>query len=179
MVRLVLFFLLALPLHLAAQFPFDTTFTAILDSFDVRVNHPFGPRYKLLDAHENRYLNEQQRVYSRDEKLELRFFVFAEDSTEHFFGLPHVRAGHLLANLASNDEDAQTTVLSPDTEELEILNADWAKVYLFRPKRSFSEHKRAQLVASYKEGRGMLYTILLFDRLPEDLLGRQYALRWR
>ncbi|NJC25980.1 hypothetical protein [Neolewinella antarctica] len=179
MVRLLLILLSAVPVIASAQFPLSVEFEQILDSFDVRVNHPDEQSWKVLNPHDNDYLSEQQRLYSKPDKLEVRFTILAEDSAAAFFQYPHIQAGHLAMNLASNEEDALTTVLSLDEEEMTALNADWARVYLFRPKRGFADRRQAQLVASYKEGRGMLYTVLLFDRPPADLLDRQLTLMWR
>ncbi len=179
MVRLISLLLFALPLSAFAQFPLSSEFTLVLDELGIRVNHPFDAGFKQLDAFDNPYLSEQLRLYSREEKLELRFATVSETTDDRYYQMPHLRAAHLVLNLASNDEDAETIVLSPDEEELATLNADWARVFIFRPKRSFSDRREAQLVASYRAGRGMLYTILLFDRAPDTLLGRQLALRWR
>ena len=179
MLKFVLFSLFALPTVLVAQFPLSADFQEILDTFDVRVNHAFDAGFKLMEPSESAYLPEQQRLYSRREKLEMRFALLPENPNHPFYGLPHVQAGHLIANLSSNDADAVTTVLSLDEAEMDVLNADWARVFIFRPKRGFSGRGEAQLVASYKEGRGMAYTVLLFDRAPDTLLGRQLALRWR
>ena len=179
MARFLTWLFLLLPVLAGAQFPLSADFQSLLDTFDVRVNHAFDVDFKLYEAFDNPYLREQQRLYSREEKLEMRFVLLPDDPTHVFHQMPHVQAGHLVANLASNEEDAKTTVLSLDEAEMGVLNADWARVFIFRPKRSFSDRKEAQLVASYKQGRGMAYTILLFNRAPGTLLGRQLALRWR
>ena len=52
-------------------------------------------------------------------------------------------------------------------------------MYTFRPKRSFSDKSQAQLIALYRSGRGLAYTILLFDKAPDPLEGRQLTLRFR
>ena len=179
MAKFLTWLLLALPTLASAQFPLTADFQRLLDTFDVRVNHAFDADFKLSEAYDNPYLREQQRLYSKEERLEMRFVLLPDSPAHVFHQMPHVRAGHLVANLASNEEGAETTVLSLDEAEMGVLNADWARVFIFRPKRSFSDRKEAQLVASYKEGRGMAYTILLFNRAPGTLLGRQLALRWR
>lgn len=170
---------LSFALPLAAQLPLTPEFTRLLDSMDVRVNHPFNADFKLRPIIENDYLEDQLVVLSKEEKLEVRFHLRPETENDLYYRRPHLRAGLLVMNLASNDEDAVTTVHSFDEEEMAVFNADWARMYTFRPKRSYSSEPNAQLIAAYKEGRGLAYTILLFDQAPPTLEGRQLLLRFR
>lgn len=175
---LLLFGLLFAP-FLVAQLPMSAEFSVLLDSLDVRVNHPFDREYKLLPNRKNDYLEDQLTVYGKEEKLEMRFHLRGESQRSPFYQMPHLQAGHLVTNLGSNEEGTVTTVHSFGDEEMAIYNADWAKMYTFRPKRSYSDKKNAQLIALYKEGRGMAYAILLFDDAPTTLEGRQLILRFR
>lgn len=179
MKTLILLILLAIATPMAAQMPLTPEFSALLDSLDVRVNHPFNADFKLKPLAENDYLADQLVAYSKDEKLEVRFHLRPETEDDLYYRRPHLRAGLLVMNLASNDEDAVTTVHSFGEEEMAIFNADWARMYTFRPKRSYSPMPNAQLIATYKEGRGLAYTILLFDHAPPTLEGRQLLLRFR
>jgi hypothetical protein len=164
---------------LPAQLPLTPAFETLLDSLDVRVNHPFNDGFKLKDNLENDYLENQLTVYSKTEKLEMRFHLRPEDERDLYYQRPHMRASFLAMNLGSNDDDAVTSVHSFGEEELAVLNADWAMMWTFRPKKSYSYRPTAQLIAAYKEGRGLLYTVLLFDKAPETLEGRQMMLRFR
>jgi len=164
---------------LVAQIPLSQEFSVLLDSFDIRVNHPLDSDFKLLRNRENDYLEDQLTVYSKAEKLEIRFHLRQDTDRNPFYGMPHIQAGHLVANLGSNDEDAVTAVHSFDEEEMIIFNADWARMYTFRPKSSYSDKAQAQLIALYKEGKGMAYALLLFDKAPATLEGRQLVLRFR
>lgn len=164
---------------LVAQLPMSAEFAGMLDSLDVRVNHPLDEAYKLLPNRKNDYLEDQLTVYGKGEKLEIRFHLQAESDSSPFYQMPHLQAGHLVSNLGSNEENAVTAVHSFGEEEMAVYNADWAKMYTFRPKRSYSEKANAQLIALYKEGRGIAYAILLFDDAPATLEGRQLILRFR
>ncbi len=178
--RTLLFaFFTALSLGIGAQFPLSPAFSELLDSLDIRVNHPLESDFRLLANAANDYLESQLTLHSKREKLELRFHLAPERPDHPFAGRPHLQAGHLALNLGSNEEDAVTAVHSFDTEEMAVYNADWARMYTFRPKRSYSAFRQAQLVAIYRVGRGMAYTILLFDEAPNTLEGRQVALRFR
>lgn len=164
---------------LAAQLPITPEFNALLDSFNLRLNHSADDDFKLKPNPENDYLADQLTVYSKDEKLEMRFHLRPENERDIYYQRPHMRTSMLVLNLASNDEDAVTTVHAFDDEELLTYGADWAKMYTFRPKRSYSPHATAQLIALYKQGRGLAYTVLLFDKAPETLEDRQFSLGFR
>ncbi|MGB3800731.1 MAG: hypothetical protein WA952_13025 [Lewinella sp.] len=177
----IFFFLLLLTgSTLVAQIDLPPDFMVRLDSLDMRFNAPLDSDYRektLRD--ENRWLDDHYTMSSRREKLEIRFHLDPEQLGDRYYGLPHLAATTLAMNLGSNDEDAVTAVHSFGTEEMAIYNADWARMYTFRPKRSFSNKEQAQLIALYREGRGLAYTILLFDDAPDTLDGRQLSLRFR
>jgi hypothetical protein len=175
----LLFFLLLSGGLLQAQLPLTPEVQVLLDTLDLRVNHPFDADFKLLKNTPNDYLDDQLTVRSKAEKLEIRLHLLPETEEDLYYQRPHMRVGLLVMNLASNEEDAVTTVHSFDEEELAVLNADWARMYTFRPKTSYSPHATAQLVAIYKVGRGLAYNILLFDDAPGTLEGRQLLLRFR
>lgn len=164
---------------LHAQLPLTPEVQVLLDSLDLRVNHPFDANFKLLKNPDNDYLDDQLTVRSKAEKLEIRLHLRPETEDDVYYQRPHMRVGLLVMNLASNDEDAVTTVHSFDEEERAVLNADWARMYTFRPKTSYSPRATAQLVAIYKVGRGLAYNVLLFDNPPGTLEGRQLLLRFR
>lgn len=165
---------------LAAQLDLPDDFQRRLDSMDVRFTAPLDSDYRETTLrHDNRWLDDHYSMTSRREKLEVRFHLTPEHAGDRYFGLPHLAATTLAMNLGSNDDDAVTAVHSFDDEELALYGADWARMYTFRPKRSFSDKEQAQLIALYREGRGLAYTILLFDRAPDTLEGRQLSLRFR
>ncbi len=177
--KTLLFPLFLLSTLLPAQSELPADFQQLLDSMDVRFTAPLDSDYQLGSRHDNDYLTDQYSLRSRREKLELRFYLQPENETDQYYRRPHMAATALAMNLGSNDEDAVTAVHSFDDEELDLYQADWAKMYTFRPKRSFSDKQQAQLIALYREGRGIAYTVLLFDEAPITLEGRQLSLRFR
>ncbi|PPK88439.1 hypothetical protein CLV84_1406 [Neolewinella xylanilytica] len=177
---LLLSFLLLTSLAGSAQIDLPPEFLLRLDSLDMRFNAPLDSDYREKTFRdENRWLEDHYTMTSRREKLELRFHIVPEHEGDRYYGLPHLAATTLAMNLGSNDEDAVTAVHSFGTEEMALYNADWARMYTFRPKRSFSDKEQAQMIALYREGRGLAYTILLFDDAPDTLDGRQLSLRFR
>ena len=173
-------FFLLLTASLAAQVNLPGEFVHLLDSLDLRFIGPLDSDYRESTLRSNSpYLPEQYALRSRRERLELRFHLRPERRDDRYYGMPHLAATTVAMNLGSNDEDAVTAVHQFGDEELAVLNADWARMYTFRPKRSFSSRQQAQLVAMYRAGRGMAYTVLLFDEAPNTLEGRQLSLRFR
>ncbi|CAH0999157.1 hypothetical protein LEM8419_00454 [Neolewinella maritima] len=179
MKSLLLSLLVLLTTTLPAQLDLPVEFSALLDVLDVRFTAPLDSDYREALRHDNDYLQDDYSMRSRREKLELRFHLQPEDEADRYYQRPHLAATTLAMNLGSNDDDAVTAVHSFDEEELALYNADWARMYTFRPKRSFSDKQQAQLIALYREGRGMAYTVLLFDDAPNTLEGRQLSLRFR
>ena len=172
--------LLLMTCGLAAQLALPADFSARLDSLDMRFNAPLDSDYREKTLrNDTRWLADHYTMTSRREKLEIRFFLAPEHPGDRYAGLPHLAATTLAMNLGSNDEDAVTAVHSFGADDMALYNADWARMYTFRPKRSFSDKQQAQLIALYREGRGLAYTILLFDKAPETLEGRQLSLRFR
>jgi hypothetical protein len=174
---LSLFLLSAVPC--TAQIDLPPDFQQLLDSLDVRFTAPLDSDYRESLRHDNDYLADDFAINSRRERLELRFHLRPEVVGDRYYQLPHLAATTLAMNLGSNDEDAVTAVHSFGTEEMALYNADWARMFTFRPKRSFSDKQQAQLIALYREGRGLAYTVLLFNRAPSTLEGRRMSLRFR
>ncbi len=165
---------------LGAQLDLPPEFKDRLDSMDIRFTAPLDSDYRETTLrNDNRWMKDDYAMTSRHEKLELRFHLEPEYPGDRYYGLPHLAATTLAMNLGSNDEDAVTAVHSFSDEELDFYGADWARMYTFRPKRSFSDREQAQLIVLYREGRGLAYTVLLFDRAPDTLEGRQLSLRFR
>lgn len=164
---------------LAAQLELPSDFQQLLDRLDIRFAAPSDSDYREAPRHDNDYLVDQFSISSRREKMEIRFHIQTEVEDDRYYRRPHLAATTLAMNLGSNDEDAVTAVHSFDDEELALYGADWAKMYTFRPKRGFSSRRQAQMIALYRAGRGMAYTILLFDDAPYGLESKQLALRFR
>ncbi len=166
-------------LLLAQRYATTAEFDSLLTELNLVVNYPLAGDFKSLPPKKNDYLKDHLTVRSRAEKLEMRFHLRPDRPSDLYAGRPHYLTMLKVMNMGSNEEGAMTAVHSFGEEELAVFNADWAKMYTFRPKRGYSEREQAQLVAIYKEGRGMAFIVLLFDRAPETLEGRQLALRFR
>ena len=164
---------------LSAQIEPDTAFARRLAEMELEIIQPLESDYRNLGPAENDYLSCPLVVRSRREKLEIRYAVRPVAELGYLAAAPHVAAGNLAARLASNDEDTFLAVHSlPAAAVREDYGADWLKLYTFPPKRGFSERTTCQMVALFREGVGMAYVFLLFDRAPELLDARTNALRF-
>ena len=169
--------LAAAPLSAQTEPPAD--FSVLLDSLGLTLNLPADHDFRVRPNAENDYLASQYTLVSRRAKTELRFHLVPESETDFYYRRPHLRTGLLQVNLGSNAENAVTAVHSFGEEELAVLNADWARMYTFRPKTAYAGRRQAQLVALYREGRGLAYVVILFDKAPGSVEDLQLALNFR
>ena len=174
---LPLLFICSLGTGARAQMDAPRDLQALLDSFGVELVPP-PATYKTLPPHPNDYLTDQFRTLAREDKLEIRLAFQREFPDDRMYDLPHLVTGLLVTNLSSNDEDVITTVHRFDEEEMGRLRADWAALHTFRPKRSFSGYRHAQLVTLYRAGFGYVQLVLCFDRAPATLDAWHTALRF-
>ena len=164
---------------LRAQIVPDSAFARLLTELELEIIQPLESDYRAIRPPENDLLNCPLAVRSRREKLEFRYAVRPVAELGYLAEAPHVAAGNLAVRLASNDEDTFLAVHSLSAQAVrDEYGADWLKIYTFPPKRGFSESENCQMVALYREGIGMAYVFLLFDRPPELLDARSYALRF-
>ena len=163
---------------LSAQLDLPDQFRDQLDSLGADIIRPLDSDYRSVQLAENRFRPADFVMYSRKEKLEIRYYLQPESSMGHYQGMPHIATGRFLIDVSSNDEDAVTTAHSFIGESFATFNADWAKLFTFRPKREFSDTNTAQLVALYREGLGIIYIFLCFDKPPDELDTRQLAARF-
>ncbi|PHI18229.1 hypothetical protein CEQ90_19025 [Lewinellaceae bacterium SD302] len=175
---LLLFVLLVAVNNLAGQGPLPQAAANRFDSLGADIIRPFDADFKEVSVARTRFRPAEYAIGSKKEKLEIRYYLQTEKELGHFSGMPHVATGRFLMDVGSNDEDAQTTVHSFQGEQLETYNADWSKLFTFQPKYEFAAYEYAQLVALYKEGRGLIWVILLFNKPPDTLDARQLAARF-
>lgn len=163
-----------LPLLLPAQPELPAGFEQLLSAAGLAFVYPLDSDYRLRNPEENDYFQDQLRLYSRREKIEMRFAIQPE--TENSWP-PHVAAGRLAIHLASNHEEAQISVHRLGEEEAAFYRADWVKMYTFPPKPSFAPFDHCRLLALYREGRGTAFICYLFDDPPPAVLdARLHAL---
>ncbi len=160
-----------------AQIDMDPVFKQYCDNMGLELFMPVEDSSRDVAIVENDYLNYHFAIRSRKEKMEIRYYLEPERADNKLAGLPHVSLSRLLMHLASNDDDAHVVVHPMEEEELTYdFGADWGQSCYFPPKRGFTEYySHCQMLALYKEGRGMVYILLLFNEAPNTLDARRLA----
>lgn len=162
-----------------AQIDLPENFSLLADQMGVDFMAPLDAGYKDIRVYSNRHQNYELAIRSRKEKLEIRYHLETEDERRPMTSLPHIRCIQMISNLASNQEEKVVSALSlPDSLTAADLNADWAKVFFFEPKKDFSTRLTCQMLAMYKEGRGMVFAYFLFDKPPTALDNRLLTIRF-
>ncbi len=175
-------FLLACCLTTAAYGQVDppADFAALATSMQVDIYWPTEDTYRPIPVQPNEYLPYQYALYSRREKMEIRYYLQPETPEDALAGMPHVRLARLLMHLASNDDDAHIAVHTIPPDDLtHDFGADWGQVSFFPPKRAFANgYQQCQLVSLYRADTGMAYILFLFNEAPPTLRDRQLAVRF-
>ncbi len=162
----------------SAQVKVSDNFRKLLDEVHLEFMTPLEARYKSVNS-DNLYFNCHFAMWSRKERLEIRYFIASPTQDELLDFVPHVDCIRMVTHLATNDQDVVISGLDvPDTLRTEGFNADWAKVFFFTPKKSFSPRTHCKMLALFKEGYGMAYVFFLFDKADKNLDNRFVALRF-
>lgn len=172
------FLLMTFGAGLTAQTQLSDTVIAHFASLKADMIRPLDSDFRDFKVAKSSFLQPCFALHSKREKLEMRYYLQREDELGNLAGMPHVATARFLMDIGSNDEDSQTAVHSFGKEEMAIYAADWAKLFTFQPKSSFAPYAFAQLVALYKEDRGLIWVVLLFNTPPDTLDTRQLAARF-
>lgn len=161
-----------------AQLRLSPDFVRLLETSGLDFFQPLDGRYTSQAYLKNDLLSADFIIRSRREKLEIRYNVFPDDPYSDSDDLPHIRAVQMATHLASNDDDSIITALALEDHDLgeERFNADWGKLFYFRPKSGFSIREHCQMLVLYKAGRGTVFVFYLFDEAGEALDRRFFSL---
>ncbi len=151
-------------------------FTLLLGEAGLDYLQPLDAGYREIKTAKNKFQHCDFAMYSRQEKLEIRFLIEPVRDTNEVLN-PQLRCMGLVTHLASNDEDAAIAVHNiPGAPH----NADWAKAFFFQPKPNFGgEWLHCKMLALYKEGRGLAFVFYFFNEADEALDHRELLLQYR
>ncbi|GJM36010.1 MAG: hypothetical protein DHS20C18_50110 [Saprospiraceae bacterium] len=181
MFRFLLLLLLACTggVALEAQNDLPTDFQSRLDQAGLSFIYPADAGYKQRKNGDSPYLDSHYTIRSRKEKMEIRYHVLPYDEHDPTADLPHIKASRLLIHLASNDATKLLTGHNLSSQSLkEDYQADWGKVFYFQPKASFSTYQHCQMLALFREGKGMAYVFFLFNQPQPTIEYRMQALEF-
>lgn len=173
-------FLLCLMFNLSAQkLEPSKRFDSLTKACNIEFLKPLDAGYKSIWVGKNSLQQYDFAIRSRKEKLEIRYLIEPHQENNPTFSVPHMKCIQKVLTIASNEQDVVMTGLDISEKSLqEDYNADWGKVFFFRPKAQFSTYKHIKMLALFKEGRGMAYVFFLFDKPTRNLDNRIIALRY-
>lgn len=165
-----------------AQIDYTPRFARLLEQAQIDFYKPLENTYRDIpvwkDAAE--YQSYDFAIRSRRNQLEIRYQILPYNEYDLKFNAPQVEAVRLAMHLATNQDESVISGLSIDEEELKNeFNADWGKVFIFQPKKSFSNRTHCKMLALYTEGKGMAFVFFLFDQPSQEVDNRFVALRFR
>ena len=154
-------------------------FEASLEAHQLEFIYPVESRYKVIKRLSNSLVLLDFGIRSRKSNIEIYYLLESESEQKILESSPSVAAFSMAMHLATNDEDGMISNLSFSEKALrEDYNADWARLFIFQPKTSFSVRKNCKMLCMYKEGVGMAYVFLLFDKNSMEIDNRLQALRY-
>ena len=160
---------------------YPTQFNELINQVGIEFYEPADAGYKDIRPIENEYQEYEFAIWSRKEKLEMRYAILPYDEKDIFSANPHILTARALTSIATNEEHANNISAIQLSEEAlkRDFNADWGMVYFFQPKPGFSPFPQCRMVALYKEGRGTVLIFHLFVKADNTALDtRYYALRF-
>ena len=140
----------------------------------IQMDQPTEGRGKFLNPIKNDIVPHNFRIKLKNEDLEIWVIVKSYDSLNLTTQMPHLEAGRIAMNTATNEseEETVTTVLKlSDEYALETFGADWGREFYFKPKRQLTDKENCRLLSLYKEGTGQIQVLFFFDKKTK---GREF-----
>lgn len=177
---LVPFFCLLGSLAFSQKIDYSATFLEKLAAVGAEFSAPLDSDYKNIHILKEAFQPYDFAIKSRKEKLEIRYYIEELEAENPSFFHPHMRFTRFLMNLAANTENAILAVHDIEESDLQDeFQADWGKVAFFQPKEGFMAAAHCKLLCLYKENRGMIYVLFLFDKPSTGLDNRFYAVQFQ
>lgn len=177
----LLFVAASFPNYLAAQkIDYPKTFLQLLDKTGVELFVPVDAGYKDFFLSQNGLQTCHFTLRSKKENLEIRYLLLPFDKRDFASMNPHIQTMRMVATIATNDPESFISAIQPGRQDMKRdFNADWGRIYFFKPKQGFSNKPHCRLLALYKEGKGTVFVFFLFDKPDNPALDTRYfALRF-
>ena len=141
-----------------------------LQKLSIAMDQPTEGKGKFLEPYKKSIVPHLFRIKFKKENLEVWVSVKPFDSLNISTQMPHLEAGRIATNAATNDDEAVTTVLKLSDDFAEkTFGADWGREFYFQPKKQISERVHCRLLSLYKEGIGQLNIFFFFDKKTRGL----------
>ena len=159
MLILCLNLLLSATLRCQENIQFTHSFDLKLMIYDLEFFSPVERWLKITPLEEDDYLDYDLVLHSPP-GIEMRIDI----DSDHSRYVPTVEFQRALSSIATNDDDVLMEVTKHSTRYARNqFSADLAMTADFVPKRSFSNYPYGRLLSFYKEGRGMVKIVLLYE----------------
>ncbi|MFN3785550.1 MAG: hypothetical protein ACK4RS_01805 [Thiothrix sp.] len=168
--------------QLTAQIDHTPRFSRLLEEAQLDFYEPLENSYRDVPVWKEaaHYQPYDFAIRSRRDHLEIRYQILPYRDNDLKFAAPQVEAVRLAMHLATNQDESIISGFSIDEEELKTdFNADWGKVFIFQPKKSFSNRPHCKMLALYREGKGLAFVFFLFDQPSQEVDNRFVALRFK
>ena len=166
-------------ISVSTQIHYTTAFQAKLQAAQLELLAPIAAGSTVRSPIRNSVQNYDHSIYSRKEKLEIRYLIIPYQENDPLADLPHVKSNQLMVNLSSNTEEFTGSAFSYTPEAAKSdFNADWASEFYFRTKKAFSNKENCKMLTIYREGWGIAHVFFLFDKIPPLLDARTISLRF-
>lgn len=161
------------------QLELSAEFEALLATHDMTFVPEALPDYRWVRYPNHTYQRSDFVVYSRKEKLQIRYFLQPLDTTDQMSYLPQLLGSRMVTHLARNEDESVISVHGLAAEQVAIdFRADWGRIYYFPPKEQFSGYQHCQMLVLYREPDLAAYVFLLFDDPPPSLNDRLLSLQF-
>lgn len=133
---------------------------------------PVENTFKLLKHKQNSIQEYDFALKHRATKTEVRYWVIpaSESNAERF---PHMHFSNRVITMAENGDEENERPISiiqiNETDLKDEYQADWGAIAFFKPKKAFANYRHCKVTALFKEGKGYIYYIQLFDEANTKL----------
>jgi len=177
---LVISLLLVYSMASAQKIKYSKTMLEKLTLTEIDLFEPVEGKYKSRRSLKNDYQRIDHTIYSKQEKLEIRYAILPYFEQDPSTQVPHVAFMRVISSVAPNEDDVTVTVHTiPQVELKKQFNADWGSVAYFKPKPRFSNAKHCRLLTLYGDKRGTIHIFYLFDKPDIALDNRYYGMRFK
>ena len=151
-----------------------------MEQAEIDIFEPAEGKYTSKRPRKNNYQKIDHQIYSKEDKLEIRYTIIPYDENNSSTQVPHVEFMRVISSIAPNEEDTPITVHTmPSIDLSKHFNADWGSIAYFKPKPSFADYKHCRFLSIYGDKRGTIHIFFLFNEPSPILDSRFYAMRFK
>ncbi len=145
-----------------SQIQFTQHIDKEIDQLGVNVNLPTDHFLKMYPTKEWDEPQYDLVLRSDNQQYEVRLLMDAIDKKDDFKNHLNFELQKTLWHIAKND-DHIIEIMELSTTQKKSLNVDWAMKTNFSPKEEFTIYSKARMYSLYKDSRGYLQIVYLYD----------------